>query len=214
MQIKIIIKNLLIKSKLWFELDLLRRVPRIIRWLKSGSAGVAPHPVKMMAVRSYLKRYSIGTFIETGTYLGDTLDYVSRSGANCISIELSEVLYERACKRFDKRKNIRLVQGDSGQKLPELIKDINSPVLFWLDGHYSAGLTSSMDTHTPISAELDAILSHHINRHVILIDDAHCFDGTNNYPHLDELISKIREDGNYTAEVSIDIIRLVPRAVL
>lgn len=214
MQTKIIIKNLLIKSRLWSSLDLLRRIPHIVNWLRSGSAGVAPHPVKMMVVGSYLKKFSIDTFIETGTYLGDTLDYIARSGASCISIELSKSLYERAIKRFDGRKNIRLVQGDSGQRLPELLDDINTPVLFWLDGHYSAGLTSSTEMHTPINAELKAILSHYIKQHVILIDDAHCFNGTDDYPHLDELLQLIREDGHYIIEVSTDIIRLVPRAAL
>jgi len=46
----------------------------------------------------------------------------------------------------------------------------------------------------------------------VLIDDARYFDGTNDYPHLDDLLHVIREDGSYSAEVSADIVRLVPRA--
>jgi len=116
-----------------------------------------------------------------------------------------------ARKRFDGYKNVRLIQGDSGQRLLELLTGISKPVLFWLDGHYSAGISVRGETDTPVSAELKAILSHAIKQHVILIDDARCFDGTNDYQNLDDLLRIIREDGSYTAEVSADIIRLVPR---
>lgn len=213
MQVKSQIKQFLIRSGPWYPLSLLRNAPEILQWLRSGCSGVAPHPIKMMVVGSYLKQFSIDDFVETGTYLGDTLGNIARSGVRCTSIELSQELYEAARKRFNGYKNVRLVQGDSGQRLPELLKEINKPVLFWLDGHYSAGITASAETHTPISAELQAILSHSVKEHVILIDDARCFDGRNDYPYLDDLLRVIREEGSYSAEVSVDIIRLVPRAV-
>lgn len=213
MQIKNQTKKLLIRLGIWYPLNLLRCIPNIMRWLRSGCKGVAPHPIKMMVVGSYLKKYSIREFVETGTYLGDTLCYIAKKGVRCTSIELSRELYETACKKFEAYKNVRLVQGDSGQRLPEVLKEINKPVLFWLDGHYSSGITACGETHTPVSIELKAILSHRIKQHVILIDDARNFDGTNNYPHLENLLRVIQEDGNYCAEVSTDIIRLVPRVV-
>ncbi len=166
-----------------------------------------------MVIGSYLKRFSINSFVETGTNLGDTLGYFARKGIWCTSIELSKDLYQAACTVFKARRNVRLVQGDSSQRLPELLEEIDKPVLFWLDGHYSSGLTASAKIHTPISAELKAILDHPIKQHVILIDDARYFDGANDYPHLDDLLRVIREDGSYGVEVSTDIIRLVPRIV-
>ena len=211
MQVKSRIKQFLIRAGLWYQLNLLRRTPEIFRWLRSGCGGVAPHSIKMMVLRSHLNRFSLEQFVETGTYLGDTLDYIAALGIQCTSIELSRDLHEAACERFSWRKNVRLVQGDSAQRLPEILEEINEPALFWLDGHYSAGITARGGTHTPISAELRAILSHPIKRHVILIDDAHCFDGSSDYPHLDNLLGEIRETGIYGAEVSTDIIRLVPR---
>lgn len=213
MKIKSAIRKFLIRSGLWYPLNLLRSTPEILHWLRSGCSGVAPHPLKMMVVGSYLKLFKTDDFIETGTYLGDTLGYIAKSGARCTSVELSPELYEAARKRFNEHKNVRLVQGDGGKILPELLKEINKPVLFWLDGHYSSGITAAAETHTPISAELQAILGHPIKRHVILIDDARCFDGQNDYPHLDDLLQAVREEGSYSAEVSADIIRLVPRAM-
>jgi hypothetical protein len=213
MRAKSQIKQGLISTGLWYPLNLLRNTPEILHWLKSGCCGVAPHPIKMMVVRSYLKKFSIKDFVETGTYLGDTLGYIAECGVRCTSIELSRELYEAARKRFNGYKNVKLVHGDSGQRLPELLKGINNPVLFWLDGHYSSGITASAETHTPVSAELQSILSHPIKRHVILVDDARCFDGKNDYPHLDDLLRVMREDGSYSAEITTDIIRLTPRAM-
>jgi len=206
-------KKFLIKCGLWYPLNKLRSIPEFLHWLRSGCDGAAPYPIKMKVVGSYLKKFALGNFVETGTFHGDTLGYIAQSGVQCTSIELSKELYQYACMRFKSYKNVRLVQGDSGQKLPALLNEIDKPSLFWLDGHYSAGVTASAETHTPISAELNAILIHPIKQHVILIDDARCFNGTNNYPYLDDLLRVIREDGSYNAEVSTDIIRLVPRVV-
>lgn len=214
MKYKSDIKILLLNIGLWYPLNLLRSMPDIFRWIKSGCRCFAPHPIKMIVVNSYLKYYSMDIFVETGTYIGDTLGYIADSGVQCISIELSKELYGAACKRFRRYKNVRLIEGDSGKKLPEVLNTINKPALFWLDGHYSFGVTAKAETDTPVSIELNAILSHPIKKHVILIDDARCFDGTKNYPHLDNLLRVLRDDGNYIAEVSMDIIRLTPREVL
>jgi hypothetical protein len=211
MQVKALIKGFLTRSGLWYPLNLVRTTPEILHWLQSGCTGVAPHTVKMMVVRSYLERFKIDQFVETGTYLGETLAYIATTGVHCTSVELSPDLYGAACKRFNGYKNVKLVQGDSGQRLPEILKEINKPILFWLDGHYSSGVTSRAESNTPISTELNTILSHPIKQHVILIDDARCFDGTNDYPHLNDMLRVIREDGSYCAEVSTDIIRLLPR---
>jgi len=189
-------------------------IPKTLYWLRSGCIGVAPSLLKMRMVRSYLREYHIDDFVETGTFLGDTLAYVAKSGAKCTSIELSNELFDAACVRFRGKNNVKLLHGDSGRLIPELLVNIDNPVLFWLDGHFSGGVTASATIHTPISSELDEILNHSVKQHVVLIDDARLFDGTNGYPHIDELLSVIRRDGNYIVEVSMDIIRLVPKVSL
>ncbi len=127
-------------------------------------------------------------------------------------IELSKELYEAALVRFNRDKNVKLVQGDSGQKLQEILKEITRPALFWLDGHYTSPQTAMGVTSTPIGDELEGVLSHPVKKHVILIDDARLFDGSNDYPKLDEVLRLIREGGRYRVEVSTDIIRIVPLA--
>jgi hypothetical protein len=95
--------------------------------------------------------------------------------------------------------------------LPQIVAGLKKPALFWLDGHYSGDQTARGNLDTPVSQELQAILSAEVQGHVILIDDVRCFDGTHDYPHLDELLAAIRQDGRYEAEVSADILRMVPR---
>ena len=203
-------KLFLIRLGVWYPLNGLRSILETFQWLGSGCSGAAPHPIKMRVVRSYLNKFTMDSFVETGAPARSTLGYTAKSGIRCTSIELSKELYAAACNRFNGYKNVRLVQGDSAQKLPELLREINKPTLFWLDGHYSSGITAHGVTQTPVRTELQAILSHSIKQHIILIDDARCFDGTNDYPPLDGLLQMIREDGNYSAEVSVDIIRLIP----
>lgn len=205
------IKKILLSLGLWYKFDKIRRRRAIQRWTKSGFSGAAPHPIKMEIVQSYLDRFRIDNFVETGTYLGDTLGFIARFHTQCTSIELSEDLYEAACKRFSAFSNVNLIHGDSAVRLPELLQSIKQPTLFWLDGHYSAGVTARGNVDTPISEELRAILEHSVKEHVILIDDARCFDGKAGYPFLDDLLRVIRKDIFYDVDVSTDIVRLVPR---
>lgn len=106
-----------------------------------------------------------------------------------------------------------LHHGDSACVLPELVRNLDHPVLFWLDGHYSGGTTAKGMMDSPISEELAAILGSPLKTHVILIDDARCFDGTHGYPYLDQLLEQVRASTDYQIEVSTDIIRLTPLGV-
>ncbi len=54
------------------------------------------------------------------------------------------------------------------------------------------------------------MLASPINGHVILVDDARLFDGTHDYPVLDELIRAVRAEGRFNVAVSADIIRFTP----
>jgi hypothetical protein len=81
--------------------------------------------------------------------------------------------------------------------------------LFWLDGHYSGGITAKGPLDTPIVKELDSILNHSVTGHVILIDDARCFVGENDYPTIDELREILHtERPRWVFEVKDDIIRI------
>lgn len=205
------LKQNLYRANVFHQIDMIRYFPEMVSWLKRGCSGVAPIPLKRAIVSSYLKQYNLKYFFETGTYLGDTLGYIARDrDIMCTSIELDEALFCQAQARFSRYANVTILQGDSGVILPQCLYQLCTPALFWLDGHYSGGITGRGKSDTSISTELEAILESPIKEHIILIDDARYFVGKNDYPHLDQLIKQVRDKSDYKIEVSADIIRLTP----
>ena len=148
--------------------------------------------------------------METGTYLGDMVEAQKKQFKKIITIELGIELFNEAKKRFFNDKNVRIVQGDSGKVLPDILKGITEPAIFWLDGHYSEGITAKGDKDCPIFEELNAIFCNSKYNHVLLIDDARCFIGKGDYPTIEELTDYIRgKNEKYNVEVKCDIIRYV-----
>jgi len=179
---------------------------------------IPPYEEKRAIILDYKKRKHAGILIETGTFLGDTVEYFRKDFEKIISFELSEELAAKAANRFKAHPHIRIIQGDSGKLLEQVLRNITAPCIFWLDGHYSSEFflgdefikTAKGDKNTPIIEELKTVLSHPVKEHVILIDDARCFNGQLDYPSLDELRKLVSEYGKYSFEVKRDIIRIVP----
>jgi hypothetical protein len=185
----------------------------IAEWITAGRPVPPPHAYKQRVVSECGRRFGARVLVETGTYLGDMLEAVHPDFEELYSIELDGELHQRAVQRFARRDNVTILHGDSATVLPQLLNRISSPALFWLDGHYSAGITARGDRDTPVVAELEAIARHPVRGHVILIDDARCFDGSRDYPSLPEIrecASRLWPD--HTFEVQDDVIRILPRA--
>ena len=181
-------------------------------WNKKGNPIPAPDIIKQRTVREYAKIFSVGTFIETGTYLGDMVNAVRDTFHNIYSIELDNTLYKQAKKKFSRHHNISIFHGDSSKVLPVILAGIKEPCLFWLDGHYSGGITAKGDLNTPVVQELNCILGHIVEKHVVLIDDAHLFTNQNDYPSL-ERIRKLVSDRypDWKFDIKDDIIRIHKR---
>lgn len=181
-------------------------------WEKKGRPTPPPHVYKQKTVKQYAKLFSIMTFIETGTYLGEMVEATKTTFDRIYSIELDSFLYETAKQRFSKSRSITIIKGDSGRVLPKLLKSIKSPCLFWLDAHYSSGaITARGELETPIMKELQCILNHSIKKHVILIDDACCFVGQNDYPTIEELKRFVFNiNPNLVIRIENNIIRVHP----
>jgi hypothetical protein len=179
------------------------------RWQEAGKPVPAPHAVKRRIVGSYARSFGTDIFVETGTYLGDMVFAVKDLFRSIFSIELSIDLWKRARSRFWASPHIEICQGDSCEVLPRILSRISEPCLFWLDGHYSAGATAKGFLETPIVQELETIFGHAVKDHVILIDDARCFNGTHDYPTLErlrQLVATHRPE--FVFSVANDIIRI------
>lgn len=158
------------------------------------------------------KKYPNGVFVETGTYIGDSVQYAIEAGfSRIISIELSEKYYQLSKERFKNNDNVTIIHGDSGSCLWDAIKDIDEPITFWLDGHFSKGDTAIGDFCSPIMLELSHIAAHPIRTHTILIDDMKSWENKGEfvcncplYPchkiygfYADDIISAVSEINSY-----------------
>jgi len=84
--------------------------------------------------------------------------------------------------------------GDSGRVLAEVLSRPEMRgrrALFWLDGHYSEGVTAKGALNTPILNELSCLADSGRRGDAIFIDDVHCFGTMSDYPSLDELTGKV-----------------------
>jgi hypothetical protein len=175
-----------------------------------GPESFIPHDIqqrKTDLIKDFQERYQYETLVETGTYMGDTVEAQKMNFRHVISVELAPHLASAAKKRFRKDPHVSIIEGDSGKVLHDVVPTLTSPAIFWLDGHYSAGLTAKGESECPIFGELGAILKAHKTPHVILIDDAHDFNGTGDYPTVDALTDFVKKHNpNYTQEIIDNII--------
>jgi len=178
-------------------------------WKKKGSVLPMPHLGKQSVIQEYVEKFSPSVFVETGTYKGDMVYAMVPHFEDIYSIELDEELFRKARKKLAGYHNVHIIHGQSGEVLPEIMKGITQSCLFWLDAHYSGGPTAKAEVETPIMQELNCILAHPVaEEHILLIDDARCFTGKNDYPVLKELQEFILSARpNWIFEVRADIIR-------
>ena len=185
----------------------IKRRREVSHWRQTGRPVPPPHAFKQLTIASYGRVFGLAALVETGTYLGDTVEAQRKRFGKVVSIELSPDLCRAAQARFAHKRNVTILEGDSADLMGSVVAQLTGPALFWLDGHYSAGVTAHGNLDTPVQRELEIILGT-TDDHVILVDDARCF-GSGDYPTLDAvraLVGRLRPD--WTCVVEDDIIRI------
>lgn len=158
-------------------------------------------------IRGFAAERPGAEFVETGTFEGDTIAAMEKDFAQLHSIELSGELYARAQQRFAGKPKIHLYQGDSAERLGEVVASIPGPIVYWLDGHYSGGSTARGSAECPIMGELRAIARRANATDAVLIDDARHFGWRPGYPSLKILRAFVQENlPGFALEVRSDII--------
>ncbi len=191
----------------------IRRRDRTARleWERSEGLIVPSPSAKQQTLRSYAQGHRLKVFVETGTYYGDTVEALKDVFDRIYSIELSTELYEQARLRFADEAHIQLICGDSSVELRRIMGRLDRPALFWLDGHYSGGVTAQGEKDTPILEELACILDAPDRGHVIVIDDARCFGRDRDFPTIEELSDLVRSKrAHVDITVWDDSIRITP----
>jgi hypothetical protein len=174
-------------------------------WEEAGRVGPPPHAVKESAIRTLAHAHGIRTLVETGTLHGDMVAALLLDFDHLYSIELSRELYWLARLRFLGRRNVHLIEGDSSEKLPRVLTRIDTPCIFWLDGHYGGGFMARGRKDVPIVEELSAILAHPVPGHTIVIDDVGIFQrAEGDTPSLVELERQIKSSQPASEFVVVD----------
>ncbi len=209
------VKALIFRSRLYAGLTVWQTRKQqkrtLATWKQNGKPMPPPHLIKQAHIREIADRFQLETLVETGTFYGDMVEAMRPHFKTIYSIELSKALYRRAACRFHRYPNIHITQGDSAIELKAIVAHLDQPALFWLDGHYSDGITARGAQDTPIYEELIHIFNSPVTGHAILIDDARCFGAYPTYPSKDEISSFIRKHvPDCILDEHHDCIRILP----
>jgi hypothetical protein len=194
-----------LRTALWVK----RRL-ELLAWTLKGKGQPTPHLVKQGIIRSYRRKYDLEVLVETGTYLGEMVGAMLDEFSSITSIELDQKLFEMAVRRFASQGQVTILQGDSATVMPRLIGQLSTRTLFWLDGHYSGGITAHGAKGSPILEELQAVLGSMRVPYVILVDDARLFGLDPGYParrEVDVLVQRLQPCARIA--VSDDVIQIV-----
>lgn len=124
-------------------------------------------PLRRELFMALLDRVAPDAIVETGTYLGTTTEFMADTGLPIFTIEAHPRYYGFARARLWRRRNIRLLHGDSRAVLCELFEKSQSglsgrTVLCYLDAHWNDDL--------PLAEELDIIFAR-CPAAIVMVDD-------------------------------------------
>ena len=165
-------------------------------WKKKNFLENSPQFVKQKVFEKYGIKNAI--WVETGTYKGTTTEFLRNRYPHVHTIEPGLDLFNSAARRFS-GKNVTLYNDVSENVFPALLPSLKGDINFWLDGHYSSGVTFKGEKDCPVEDELKAIEVNFDNfkNLTILIDDVRCFlpssSKYSDYPSIDYLVDWARK---------------------
>jgi len=135
-------------------------------------------------------RLGLGRAIETGTYRGRSARILAGLFPQVVTIEVDAALVAAASRALSGLPNVTVVHGSSGVELTRLV-DPDTRTLYWLDGHFSGGVTGGGEAECPLLDELAAIAGGH-PEDCVLIDDARLFLAPPPPPYSEEAWPRFR----------------------
>ena len=108
-----------------------------------------------MPIKFDLSKYKKNIFIETGTYMGEGVDYALVQGFEKVySIELDKERYLECKEKFKENSNVFIYEGDSSVVLKEILKSIDESCVIFLDAHYCADGSSISEKMVPVKRRI------------------------------------------------------------
>ena len=167
---------------------------------------------------SWLKdALNVDTFVETGTYKGQTSHQMARIFKNVFTVEGSEFYYKVAVQNLINAANVSITNSDSVSFLEGSIWNYK-PAIFWLDAHWCGTETAGVENECPVIAEIRALKNIDLSKSAILIDDARLFLKPPPEPHKIDQWPTLREvlehlPKNHQVFVQDDVIYSVPVSI-
>ena len=139
--------------------------------------------ISFMWMKKYIKNLNhteFPIFVETGTYQGNTVLALEKNFSKLHTIEIKKDLYLSVKNKYERARNIhnRKINfhlGDSGIILKHICPQLDANTIFFLDGHWSCGITGKGVKDCPLYEELTCILNDMAHECVIIIDDCRLF---------------------------------------
>jgi hypothetical protein len=205
-----IFRGLLQKTGLYPGWKKLGHYPDFLYWKLRGRPTRSPHLLKQRTLKEYAARFGIRILVETGTYYGEMVDAIKRDFDQIYTVEMDPELVAHARARFAAYPHIQVLQGKSEKMVPDLLKSITAPCLFWLDaGYFGWAGHRSPGFENRLKGEVRAILDHPVASHVILIDDARTFTGRDGVPSLEEFREFVlRDRPGWAVTAQHDMVRI------
>ena len=125
-------------------------------------------------VRSLVTQQGYADFVETGTYHGETTIWAASVFSRVFTVEISPEFQAIAKKKCNDHDNISFLLGRSDERIPDILKDLELPTIFWLDAHAGGGWYANKDD-CPLIPELEQIADRGVIEDLIIIDDARGF---------------------------------------
>ncbi len=161
--------------------------------------GAVNFSIDLKLVSCLKEALNLTVFVETGTFVGDSVERVKNLFKEIHSIELSESYYAQAVVRFREASHIQLYHGHSPKFIQQLQSQLEEQAtLYWLDAHWCVAQdTAGSESQCPLLQELEAIDFLSPNS-VIMIDDARLFlcpppapHEISHWPSFDNIFKKL-----------------------
>lgn len=167
-----------------------------------------PHSYfKFLILNRIRQQTGARVLIETGTYLGVTSARCAAVFDYVYTIELDSQLAKQATRNLSRKRNVRVLQGDASELLPQLLQDqkINN-VLVFLDGHFSGGATAKGDVPEPAVLEIETLGLQRDKVRAIVIDDFRSFGTEPGFPTKSALLASAEKHfGDHKFSISVHL---------
>ena len=152
-----------------------QRIREFVQFLRRNFD--APYPTFIK--RKTLVSHSIenAAWIETGTYMGSTTQFLAKRYPKVTTIEPSAYFFRFSESRLKRSRNVATLFGPSEVHFETALNGNQKEVNIWLDGHFSEGGTFLGDSVSPIVHELEIIARHKskFNSIRVFVDDVRLF---------------------------------------